>query len=88
VLAGTLDETFTGTVADGVRGTIHFVETISRTPAGPDSSRVYIAATATDGTGGFCHVAGRLAFGGVYSLATGRGEAPSSGTSPCQEPCR
>jgi len=88
VLAGTLDETFTGTAADGVRGTIHFVETISLTPTGPDTARVYVAATATGGTGGFCHVTGRLAFGGVDSLATGHGDGPFLGHLALPEPCR
>jgi hypothetical protein len=73
-LVGTLDETFTGTAADGARGTIHFVETIREDATGAFT----IAAVAVGGTGDFCHVTGHLVFTGTVS-PEGTGTGPYAG---------
>ncbi len=82
-LVGTLDETFTGTAANGARGTIRFTETIREDAAGAFT----IVADAVGGTGDFCHVTGRLLFTGMVS-PEGTGVGPYTGHIVAPRSCR
>lgn len=82
-LAGTLTETFTGTAANGARGTIPFVEAFTISSTGV----VFLTANVIGGTGDFCHARGHLVFTGT-ATPDGIGDGTYTGHLVTPRDCR